>query len=465
MASSFQMAPATITSQHCFTSLPGMQCFSKQSLIEKIKLHHLSAIQKRVLHQNNSQFSCVVILLLLWSVFKICILQFRVNVIRVWSYLTSAMITIPSSLSSQLPGRLSQNQKQTINGTVVESNLQLLITKLRTHQIVTLFAIVICRLTQIWPSVGKPFFISQLASALLHANVQLGSSQPSGCTTVWVKQVIFTWCTLARVVSFCPVLVVRSLMSVCCLNNCDQKLAKHRHCQSVSPLRNYLHHIQPGQSLISRYTFCLLVSCCFLLPQRASFYSIPSEPPNGPLATFSASKLRTTFISVPRPLPLHSAGDNSSQICPLFMSTDESDSNVASSNSTASSDRPNPCVCYGADSSGIFVECTSATLSQINGTLSHLRPHRTAVRSLSIYRLNATGSMPKMLFEPFSSITELHISSSNMSQIGSDLTFSGLEDCLRTLSFVNSQISTIPKSTLSKLRQLQSLKPTRQSRL
>ncbi|XP_017489687.1 PREDICTED: TLR4 interactor with leucine rich repeats-like, partial [Rhagoletis zephyria] len=66
------------------------------------------------------------------------------------------------------------------------------------------------------------------------------------------------------------------------------------------------------------------------------------------------------------------------------------------------------------------------------------------------------AALPESLFEAFSSISELHISS-NFSQIGNDLTFAGLEESLRSLSFVNSQITTIPKSALSKLRQLQSL--------
>ena len=98
-------------------------------------------------------------------------------------------------------------------------------------------------------------------------------------------------------------------------------------------------------------------------------------------------------------------------------------------------------------------------MGQLRATLRHLQPHRSSVRSLSLYRLNQSrpmAALPESLFEAFSSISELHISS-NFSQIGNDLTFAGLEESLRSLSFVNSQITTIPKSALSKLRQLQSL--------
>lgn len=218
----------------------------------------------------------------------------------------------------------------------------------------------------------------------------------------------------------------------------------------------------------------------------------------------TSAKVKKLGAEVPKPLALLSGAAGSdnvtaTQICPLFLAPesvhsngDSSSENVAQSfgvgrviiNSTAalssnsSSEAPqgdgktdqssgsssgsaagvrNPCLCYGAESgAGIFVECTSASMGQIRATLGHLRPHRSSVRSLSLYRLNDSRTLPENLFEAFSSISELHISS-NFSAIGNDLTFAGLEESLTSLSFVNSQISTIPKSALSKLRQLQSL--------
>ncbi|KAI2808861.1 hypothetical protein BLOT_000002, partial [Blomia tropicalis] len=126
---------------------------------------------------------------------------------------------------------------------------------------------------------------------------------------------------------------------------------------------------------------------------------------------------------------------------------------------TTTTIKSNPCLCYGSDQSAIFIECTSATIEQINWTLSQLQPHRNMIRSFSIYRLNESyhGSLPELMFQPFTSIVELHISTSNLSQIGNDQTYAGLEDSLHTLSFVNSHIATIPKSTFSRLRLLQTL--------
>ena len=223
--------------------------------------------------------------------------------------------------------------------------------------------------------------------------------------------------------------------------------------------------------------------------------------------------MMNTAAEVPNPLPLLSggagggSGDNvtATQICPLFLAPDDAgdggettvaavqsdgvgrvsnssssvssesaqtadqsgssaDPSAAASSSSSPPSPPagvrNPCRCYGsAESSGIFVECASASMGQLRATLRHLQPHRSSVRSLSLYRLNQSrpmAALPESLFEAFSSISELHISS-NFSQIGNDLTFAGLEESLRSLSFVNSQITTIPKSALSKLRQLQSL--------
>lgn len=279
--------------------------------------------------------------------------------------------------------------------------------------------------------------------------------------------------------------------------------------------RRKKHHFE-HPSLISRYELCLLVSClCLALPhpstslQHSGSFPVASALSSSPAslsasffaAAAASSKMHTSAkrsspptmmksgAEVPKPLHLLSGAPGKSdnvtatQICPLFLapSGDKDGGESASQSfgvgrviSNGTSEAPaqgdgkidqtdsgsagvrNPCLCYGAEGAGIFVECTSASMGQIRATLGHLRPLKASVRSLSLYRLNESRALPESLFEDFSSISELHISS-NFSAIGNDLTFAGLEESLSSLSFVNSQISTIPKSALSKLRQLQSL--------
>lgn len=141
----------------------------------------------------------------------------------------------------------------------------------------------------------------------------------------------------------------------------------------------------------------------------------------------------------PRPLALHL--NSSTQVCPASVT-----------NST-------PCSCYGSVASGVFLECNSASVGQISRTLSELKSSSNSVRSVSIYRLNETAitTLPGSLFKPFTSLSELHISSTDLTKMGTEQAFAGLEDSLRTLSFVNSRIGSVPKSSLSKLRQLNSL--------
>lgn len=290
-------------------------------------------------------------------------------------------------------------------------------------------------------SSGESFFI--LLPSASHSDLQ-PASEPSNTLARHVISICWPLVSVAVALGLLLAVLTTERMFLC-LNCSDQKSTKHRAAC-------------PTQSVISHFGLCLLVGC--LLPERAqlSFLSPPID-------SNSSASWRLGSIMMPKPLPLHSANDNSTnQICPATLTTGgnaDSSSNATSysSNATSKASGHNPCLCYGLESNAIFLECTSAEISQINATLSHLRPYQNAVRSVSIYRLNEShvGSLPDLLFEPFSSITELHISSSNLSQIGNDLTFAGLEDCLQTLSFVNSQISSIPKSTLSKLRQLQSL--------
>nr|XP_027195169.1 protein artichoke-like [Dermatophagoides pteronyssinus] len=146
--------------------------------------------------------------------------------------------------------------------------------------------------------------------------------------------------------------------------------------------------------------------------------------------------------------------DNSTiPICPLYINNDNDQNNMTTLN---------PCHCYGSIKMGIFIECTGANIRQINQTFDHLRQQQQsqskAVHSLSIYRLNTSlSSLPDYLFHSFTSINELHISSTNLTRIGTIQTFNGLEESLHSLSFVDSQISIIPKSTLSKLSRLKSL--------
>ncbi|KPM04119.1 Leucine rich repeat containing protein 7 [Sarcoptes scabiei] len=110
---------------------------------------------------------------------------------------------------------------------------------------------------------------------------------------------------------------------------------------------------------------------------------------------------------------------------------------------------------------GVFVECSSTDIKQINDTLKILNNSTDSqkIRSLSIYSLSDTGSvkqLPDFLFQTFNALSELHISKTNLSSIGTQQTYSGLENSLQSLSFVNSKISTIPKTTLNKLIKLKS---------
>lgn len=198
-------------------------------------------------------------------------------------------------------------------------------------------------------------------------------------------------------------------------------------------------HHNRKRSFISTVVFLSLVNCTIL-----AVHSISTNTTN-------------EIYSLPHRSPLVStigADNHTSSICSALSQQQHN-----TTTTTTTTIKSNPCLCYGSDQSAIFIECTSATIEQINWTLSQLQPHRNMIRSFSIYRLNESyhGSLPELMFQPFTSIVELHISTSNLSQIGNDQTYAGLEDSLHTLSFVNSHIATIPKSTFSRLRLLQTL--------
>lgn len=263
-----------------------------------------------------------------------------------------------------------------------------------------------------------------------------------------------------------PSLIFTLLMSIVCLTFCNQKSLNgnksnsysehHRNSQSSWCHRHPVQQNRVNRSVpkLSHYSLCLLISC--LLPRTVLTLISPGDVQ--PSGQYSRNGASAPFGSLPRPSPLNSESSNSSQICPLLLYSYPTES-VPQNISSSTSSIVNPCLCYGTGADGIFIECTSASISQVESTLNFLKPSKGSVHSLTIYRLNESRitTLPDSLFRQFSSIKELHISSTNLTRMGSDQTFAGLGDSLHTLSFVNSKISTIPKSTLSKLKQLSSL--------
>ncbi|KAH7643426.1 hypothetical protein HUG17_10117 [Dermatophagoides farinae] len=230
----------------------------------------------------------------------------------------------------------------------------------------------------------------------------------------------------------------------------------------------YCHRFQNINTVCARnhrlfnYRFIIYLSYIFCLSTTSTSISIMAND-QFLIAQSSSSSPPLQSIMLARTLPLvQSYGDDNNSttpICPLYI---DSGGNGDDHNHNMTL---NPCHCYGSIIMGIFIECTGANIRQINHTLNHLRSShsqqsKSAVHSLSIYRLNtssSTPSLPDHLFNSFTLINELHISSTNLTRIGTIQTYNGLEESLNSLSFVDSQISMIPKSTLSKLTRLKSL--------
>lgn len=271
---------------------------------------------------------------------------------------------------------------------------------------------------------------------------------------------------------FVPVLFIISLFHGKCAHTRSRTTSPIiRSCFRSSARLSTMFH------LICAMLMIIILSC---LPSRADC----SQPHNNSVAHTNKSTgeelgvtieghaqedvlSRSILNAKPTPLALASGrrlASDSSQICPIFSINNEDAKSsgtpsIDSHGNSSGTTLHNMCMCYNVESRDVFVECVLSSIDMINTTLNYLQQSHYTVRSLNIYKLAnyPSESLPNYLFRTFTSISELHIGSTNLTKIGSEFTFAGLESSLQKLSFVNSGITSLSKSILSKLKHLNHL--------
>jgi Leucine-rich repeat (LRR) protein len=112
------------------------------------------------------------------------------------------------------------------------------------------------------------------------------------------------------------------------------------------------------------------------------------------------------------------------------------------------------CSCYALDE-GLLIDCKITAIYQMTDVLNSLISQ--PIKSFSVYSVNhSLNSLPETLFQNFSTIEQIYISLPSLVEVGSQ-SLSGLETSLKTLSLVNSQLKSVPKTALNRLKSLSAL--------
>ena len=128
-------------------------------------------------------------------------------------------------------------------------------------------------------------------------------------------------------------------------------------------------------------------------------------------------------------------------------------SSVNGTNGCSPLDLYSNCWCYHSDQ-GLLVDCKVEAIIQMTDVLNSLSQ---PIKSLSFHSINdSLDSLPDRLFLNLSALEQMSLSLPSLAQLSFEALV-GLESSLRSLSLINSNLKTVPKPALSRLKSLTSL--------
>lgn len=172
------------------------------------------------------------------------------------------------------------------------------------------------------------------------------------------------------------------------------------------------------------------------------------------LSVTDCSKWLITSQSVPsRPLrsgrahSVHSRGSLSGPVAQALSSA------TNDTNGCSPLEQYSICWCYDSDQ-GLLIDCKVEAITQMTDVLNSVSH---PIKSLSFHSINdSLDSLPDRLFQNLPTLEQISLSLPSLAELSFEA-FLGLESSLRSLSLINTNLKTVPKPALSRLKSLTTL--------